>query len=103
MSDSTSSGAVSFWIHLAVQWRQPVDSRHFLGEIAKRGGTSAAITAVGQEGVQRWMEDVGIRCYQRTIERVVAWVANAAERLASEKTANLHCEQDLAGLLAATH
>ena len=24
------------------------------------------------------MEDVGIRCYQRTIERVVAWVANAA-------------------------
>ena len=30
-------------------------------------------------------------------------VADAAERLASEKTANLHCEQDLAGLLAATH
>lgn len=90
-----------------------------LGEIAKRGGTAAAIAAVGQKGVHAWMQDSGIRCHQRTIERVVVWAANAAthDPMATAYTrvwlALLNdwqqkkqqislVEQDLAGLLADT-
>jgi len=90
-----------------------------LKAIAARGGTARVVAEAGPATVAGWLRDAGIRCHQRSVERVVVWAANAA---ASDPLAPQHTrvwqalledwetktgqiaglERDLAGVLATT-
>jgi transposase len=47
--------------------------------VARRGSSAPAIREAGVAGVFRWLGDAGVRVQSRTVERLVAWSANAAE------------------------
>jgi transposase len=47
--------------------------------IARCGGSAEAIGKAGVAGMRRWLDDAGVRAQSRTIDRVGAWAANAAE------------------------
>jgi transposase len=49
-----------------------------LQAIAQRGGTPAAVIEAGKSGVAQWLRAAGVRCQERTVERIVVWAANAA-------------------------
>lgn len=55
-------------------WTRPVALA-----IARRAGSAAAIRQAGVGGVRRWIGDAELRVQARTVERLVAWSANAAE------------------------
>lgn len=55
-------------------WTRPVA----MG-LARRAGSARAILEAGVKGVRQWVEQEKLRCQARTIDRVVAWAAGAAE------------------------
>jgi transposase len=47
--------------------------------IARRAGSAEAIRGARVSGVMQWLHEEKVRAQSRTVERVVAWAANAAE------------------------
>lgn len=47
--------------------------------IARRAGSAEAIRGARVPGVMQWLREAKVRTQSRTVERVVAWAANAAE------------------------
>jgi len=95
-------------------WTRPVAMA-----VARRSGSPEAIHQAGVAGVLRWLREESLRVQSRTVERLVAWAANAAQPdpLATHLTRvwwNLHddwqtktqqitrVEQELAEILAKT-
>jgi len=95
-------------------WTRPVGMA-----VACRALRPEAIRAAGVSGVWRWLKEDKLRAQSRTVERLVAWAANAAaadplcDYLArvwqtlyedwQAKTRQIHrLEQDLAGILVKT-
>lgn len=87
--------------------------------IARRAQTPDTIRQAGIPGVTQWLRDEKLRFHPRSVERVVAWAANAADAEAlaphvsrvwhrwyedwQAKTQQItHLEQELAGILAKT-
>jgi transposase len=99
-------------------WDHPVGLM-VLQFIADRGGTHRALLDEGIPGVTKWLKNRGCLFRSRSVERIVAWAANAASGdpmnplltriwlslLADwrQKSEQIHCiERDLASLLAQT-
>jgi transposase len=47
--------------------------------LARRAASAAVIRAAGVTGVTRWLQEEKLRLHSRTVARVVAWSANAAD------------------------
>jgi transposase len=47
--------------------------------VARRAGNADAIRQAGLHGVMRWLHEEKVRAQERTIQRLVAWAAGAAE------------------------
>jgi transposase len=47
--------------------------------VARRAGSAEAIRQAGLGGVKRWLDEEKLHVQSRTVERLVAWAANAAE------------------------
>lgn len=64
-------------------WRRPTALF-----IAQRAGGARAIREAGIPGVKRWLTEAKLRCWERTVEKVVTWSGNAAE--AEPRAAEYH-------------
>jgi transposase len=95
-------------------WRRPVAV-----SVARYATTAEAIRQAGIPGVTRWLREEKLRFHARTVEKIVAWAANAADadplaanlsrvwqtlhddwRSKTEQVATL--ERELAGILVKT-
>jgi transposase len=47
--------------------------------LARRAGSARAILEAGVKGIRQWVEQEKLRCQERTLDRVVAWAAGAAD------------------------
>lgn len=47
--------------------------------VVRRAGTAEALRAAGVRGVEQWLDEEKIRYQSRSVSRLVAWSANAAE------------------------